>query len=100
MRRRGALRRRRGAEEPEKEVDVVARFCEEGGSCGGFFSPVAADVAVAEMPPTYGLCVLYGDDVANHAVFEKQLSKKHVVRAVTQDMANAKDCSGLTVDGI
>ena len=37
----GRVRGRR-AQEPEEDVDIVAGFCEEGWSGGGFSSPIAS----------------------------------------------------------
>ena len=49
----------------------MAGFGEEGGRGGAFLAPVAAHVAVREVPPADGLGVLDGEDVADGVVGEE-----------------------------
>ena len=61
---------------------------------GGLATPVAAHIAVREVPEADRFGVFEGDDVADHAVEKEEFAEEDVVRAVAEDMADGEDAGG------
>lgn len=89
------------AKQPHQEIDVMATLRQQTPHV--LFvapPPIAADMAVREMPVAHGFGVFDTHDFADDLVFNEEFVEEDVVRAVPEDVADRDDFGRVLGKGV